>query len=300
VASGAHASKRAARAAAAGLVVAAGAAANPDAATAPDLENQGEGPGAYLRHRQRARADAEAARLILQQLRGDRDVCWPEEAADHPLVSVVIPTYDRVELLIERSLPSVLSQTYDNLEVIVVGDGSPPFVAERMKSVTDPRVRFIQNPRRGPRPPDPDHAWMMSGSRPFNHGLQFVRGHWIAIQADDDEWTPDHLEVLLSVATEYRLEFVYGDSWMELPDGEWIRLGDWPPRHAGFCAGAVLFAATLRFMEYDEECWRDEEPNDWNLWRRMMEAGVRMGNVEHILFRHYREARHRLAPGAAA
>ena len=44
------------------------------------------------------------------------------------------------------------------------------------------------------------------------------------------------------------------------------------------CIGASMFyAAYLRFMTFDLECWRIHEPNDWNLWRRMWMAGVRFG-----------------------
>lgn len=122
-----------------------------------------------------------------------------------------------------------------------------------------------------------------------------VRGTWIAPQADDDEFTPDHIETLLAAALEHRLEFVYGDSWMESREGPWFRLGKWPPREAGFCAGAVFYSSGLAFMGFDEECWRQGEPNDWNLWRRMLDAGVRAGHIDHVVFKHYVEARHRLA-----
>ena len=43
----------------------------------------------------------------------------------YPLVSIVIPTYTRVELLCGRAVPSCLNQTYANIEVVIVGDGSP-------------------------------------------------------------------------------------------------------------------------------------------------------------------------------
>ena len=131
--------------------------------------------------------------------------------------------------------------------------------------------------------------------------FDFVRG-----LGHDAGGTASALEILLrvtlllSVAIENRLEFVYGDSWMEMPEGYWVRLGIWPPRSAGFCAGAVLYAAPLRYLHMDEQCWRDNEPNDWNLWRRMLDAGVRMGHVDHVVFRHYVEARHRLAEKGAA
>jgi hypothetical protein len=248
---------------------------------------------ANLAHRQMSRRRAISERETLGRLRADRDVCWPEEAADNPLVSVVIPTYSRGRILVERSIASVLAQTYRNLEVVVVGDHATPETLAAIRAIDDPRVRFEDLPVRSPYPEDPELAWMCVGTRPYNRALELARGAWIAPQADDDEFTPDHIETLLSVALEHRLEFVYGDSWMEMPDANWIRLGEWPPRQGGLCAGSVLYAATLKFITLDEECWRDGEPNDWNMWRRMLDAGVRAGHVDRILFRHYAEARHR-------
>jgi glycosyltransferase involved in cell wall biosynthesis len=236
----------------------------------------------------------------LERLRGDRDVCWPEEAANAPLVSVVIPTYSRGRILVERSLASVLSQTYQNLDVVVVGDHATDETIEAIRAVDDPRVRFEDLQVRSPYPSDPEKAWQCVGSRPFNRGLELARGSWIAPHADDDEFTPDHVATLLAVATEHRLELVYGDSWMETADGTWLRLGTWPPAHGGFCAGAVLYAAPLRYMKMDEDCWRENEPNDWDLWRRMLAAGVRAGHIDEVVFRHYVEARHRPLVAASA
>ena len=43
---------------------------------------------------------------------------------------------------------------------------------------------------------------------------------------------------------------------------------------------AAIYHAGLRFMEYDTESWRVDEPGDWNLIRRMVAAGVRMAAIE--------------------
>src|ERR671915_1863409 len=65
-----------------------------------------------------------ANRRRLDQLRTEPAYALPFEDPD-PLVTVCVPTYDRVRLLTERALPSVLAQTHARLEVLVVGDASP-------------------------------------------------------------------------------------------------------------------------------------------------------------------------------
>jgi hypothetical protein len=247
---------------------------------------------ATLAHRRMARARSIEERDTLARLRGDRDVCWPESAAVHPLVTIRIPTYNRGPLVVERAVGSALAQTYDNIEVVVVGDGATPETVAAVSSVQDPRLRFENLPR-PTYPADPERRWMVAGTHATNRALELARGAWIAPLDDDDEFTPDHVEVLLAVALEYRLELVYGQSLMEMGDGRWQLVGAWPPVQGGFCHGSVLYAAGLTNFRYDAEAWRLGEPGDWNMWRRMLEAGVRMGNVEHVVYRHFAEARHR-------
>ena len=93
-----------------------------------------------------------------------------------PLVSFVIPTYNRFELLRERSLPSILAQSYENLEVIVSGDDSPAETAQVVEEIGDPRVRFINRTVRGPYPEEAQKRWLMSGTPPMNDGLAAAKG----------------------------------------------------------------------------------------------------------------------------
>ena len=64
---------------------------------------------------------------------------------EQPLVSVVIPTRERPELVI-RAVGSALSQTYQNLEIIVVIDGPDPTTIEALKQVADVRLRWVEQP----------------------------------------------------------------------------------------------------------------------------------------------------------
>src|SRR5689334_16475836 len=56
-----------------------------------------------------------------------------------PLVSVIIPTYNRVELLMTRALPSVMAQTYKNVEIVVVFHGCEP---RELRTAGPPRAFY--------------------------------------------------------------------------------------------------------------------------------------------------------------
>ena len=43
---------------------------------------------------------------------------------DKPLVSVIIPTYKRADML-TKAIDSVINQTYKNIEIIVIYDNDP-------------------------------------------------------------------------------------------------------------------------------------------------------------------------------
>lgn len=98
------------------------------------------------------------------------------------LVSVVIPTYNRIKTL-PNTIKSVLNQTYKNWELIVVDDLSTDNTEELMKyfSNNDSRIKYFKNKnKKGP-----------SGAR--NCGIQNSSGKYIAFLDSDDEWVPNHL-----------------------------------------------------------------------------------------------------------
>ena len=99
---------------------------------------------------------------------------------DTPLISVVIPTRNRPELLI-RAVRSALTQTYDNIEVVVVIDGPDRASVEALSEVSDDRLRFIELDQCG------------GGNRARNLGVSAAKGNWVGLLDDDDEWLPDKL-----------------------------------------------------------------------------------------------------------
>lgn len=101
----------------------------------------------------------------------------PVPPDDAPLVSVVIPTYNRRDDLL-RILRKLKEQAYSNFEIIVVNDGGTP-VAD-VASV-DPRIKVI------------DRETNVGISLAVNFGLSQAQGKYISLLADDDELYPDHL-----------------------------------------------------------------------------------------------------------
>jgi Glycosyl transferase family 2 len=225
--------------------------------------------------------DDPGTRRQLQEARTARDY---EDAftADAPLVSVVIPTWNRLDTLIERAIPSALQQTHENVEVIVVGDASPPTIERAIAQLGDQRVIFRNLTIRGPYPDDRYKSWLASGTPGINAGVKMAQGQWIAPLGDDDAFVPDHIERLLTKAREERLEFVYGFIRPMVSAASKELMGGFPPRYGQIGLQAAIYHAGLRFMELELGHALFDTPNDWGLVQRMMRIGVRMGMIDEV------------------
>jgi hypothetical protein len=228
-------------------------------------------------------------RTLLAKARNGADAAALFSTRRTPLVTVRIATYNRAEILVERTLPTVFAQTYPHLEVLIVGDHCTDDTAQRLARIPDRRVRFVNLPERGRYPERPWARWMVAGAAPMNHALDVARGEWIAPLDDDDEFTPDHVEALLDACRRERWEMAFGVARMQLPWAEWREVGSAPLRADHVCHSAVLYWSGLRFMPHNWNAWRMGEPGDWNLWRRMKWSGVRIGFVPKVVTIHHQE-----------
>ncbi|MCD6584856.1 MAG: glycosyltransferase [Desulfobacteraceae bacterium] len=95
-----------------------------------------------------------------------------------PLVSVIIPTYNRAWTL-KKAIDSVLEQDYKNFELIVVDDGSTD-ETEALVAAYAESIKFIQQPNSG-----------VSAAR--NKGISMSSGSLIAFLDSDDSWYPEKL-----------------------------------------------------------------------------------------------------------
>lgn len=104
-----------------------------------------------------------------------------------PLVSVIIPTRDRVRDLV-RALASASAQSYKALEIIVVIDGFYPDTQSALEAIDDTRVRVVALPA------------SVGGSDARNAGVQHANGTFVAFLDDDDEWLPTKIEKQVQAA----------------------------------------------------------------------------------------------------
>lgn len=96
-----------------------------------------------------------------------------------PLVSVIIPTYNRARLL-PGAISSVMGQTYSRIELIIVDDGSTDETPEVLERYGD-QIRVLRQTNAGP-------------AIARNRGIALATGGIIAFLDSDDEWLPTKIE----------------------------------------------------------------------------------------------------------
>jgi glycosyltransferase involved in cell wall biosynthesis len=188
-----------------------------------------------------------------------------------PAVSIVVPTYNRLEYL-RGSLASVFAQTFQDWEMLIADDGSSEETLAYLRSLGDSRVRLMQLP----------HSGRPSVAR--NAGLGEARGEFIAFLDSDDRWLPGKLQAQLDSIRRHP-DRGWGHTRYVLVDEsgnptEWARrTGGWPTPEGWILEAlvrsetvialpSVLVRRTLldRAGGFDEELVMSE---DYELWLRL-------------------------------
>lgn len=231
------------------------------------------------------------------QFQADRESAGYQAAFDisEPLVSICIATYNRSDLLIERSLSSCLNQTYRNIEIIVVGDACTDDTAKVMAEVSDPRVRFVNLEQRGQYPEDPQLRWMVAGTAPVNHALSLARGEFITHLDDDDEHAPERVEVLLETLRKRRADLVFHPFRFETPEGSWRVRRARSFRYVSATTSSIFYHRYFGSLPWDAYAYRYKEPGDWNRLRKIRFVGANIVRDPRVLLTHYRERSQKVA-----
>lgn len=100
---------------------------------------------------------------------------------EKPLISVVIPTYNRKDRLL-TCIESVLAQTYEKIEVIVADDASTDGTEDLFTDFSDDRVHYLR------------YEENRGACYARNYGASYAKGELLAFQDSDDTWHADKLE----------------------------------------------------------------------------------------------------------
>jgi glycosyltransferase involved in cell wall biosynthesis len=200
-----------------------------------------------------------------------------------PVVSVIVPTHNRPNLLAE-TLASVRAQTFTDYEIIVVSNGESPEV--RCQSL-DVAASY-----------DALYFALPDGNLPAarNFGIDQARGEWIAFLDDDDLWIPYKLDRQLAEAQQSGADLITCDYIHFFPDGREITERARFPAgwswHKSICrrlwhcipsCALVRANAIAAVSGFDP---RQLIYEDHDLWRRMALNGARLHNIEEPLLRY--------------
>lgn len=125
---------------------------------------------------------------------------------EKPLVSVIIPTFNRCRVL-KRAIASAINQAYKNLEILIVNDSSVDSTTDIVESFSDPRIKYII------------HEKNKGLAAARNTGINNACGEYVTFLDDDDEWANEkillQLEVFKNIGTPIGLVFTNGYSEYE-------------------------------------------------------------------------------------
>ena len=201
-------------------------------------------------------------------------------AVADPLVTVVTPTWQRHDLLLERAVPSVAAQDYPAVEHLVVSDGPDPELAAKLYELwRDGSLKtawYEELPAH-----DPAAQW---GHHARLHGIDLAKGDYIAYLDDDNSWHPDHLRLLVAALEETGADFAYPLCAVH-GRGEYV-IGTDPPAEGQIDTSMIVHRREL--LDVATWRWYPGIPTiDWDLVKRWMAAGATWTRVNAVTCDYY-------------
>lgn len=199
----------------------------------------------------------------------------------NPLVSVIIPVYNRAELILE-TINSVLNQTYQDFEIIIIDDGSVDNTKQVIESIKDSRIKYIYQENAG-----------TSAAR--NNGTKNAKGEWIAPLDSDDIWLPEKLEKQINFLKN-NPDIDICNTWVEAfsknTTKKWTNINDSESIATGLLFDSTLFhSASLIRKELFDKYNINYNVNyksslDYDLWVKFAQVSAKFYVIPEILVRY--------------
>lgn len=181
-------------------------------------------------------------------------------------VSVIIPVWNRADLL-KRAINSTLNQSFPPLEILVCDDGSTDNNFEIIKSLNNPKVKWIAG----------KHSGLPAVVR--NRGIRKSKGEWLAFLDSDDEWLPTKLEKQLTFAQQNELLAVSSNAFLIRKQNNFGKILDFSKSVIAFrdllntnfiiCSSVIIHKSLLKKCEGFPEGPSLIATEDYALWLRI-------------------------------
>lgn len=210
----------------------------------------------------------------------------PQSAANSPLVSILIPTFNENPDTIALSFQSIRNQTWQDFECLVIDESTDGDKAEaiRRECELDDRFTYIH----------PESRLGLAGS--LNLGLAQARGNLIARCDSDDICLPDRMDAQVSFLENHPEVGIVGGS-VEIVDDAGASAGfrHYPCSHKAIYSSMMLTNAmahpTVMFRKSIADSFGTYDPKfryaeDLELWLRWLNAGVQFRNLQQVLLKY--------------
>jgi glycosyltransferase involved in cell wall biosynthesis len=161
----------------------------------------------------------------------------PNRPSISPLVSICIPSYCGAAHL-AATIESVLAQTLTDFELVIIDDNSPDETDRLVASYTDPRIRYLKNPRNL----GPEGNW--------NRCLDEARGRYVKLLPQDDLLYPDTVQRQVEVLErdeEQHIALVFGSRNIIDAQDKVVAKRGYPVGHQGMIPAKDLVKRCVRF-----------------------------------------------------
>ena len=194
-----------------------------------------------------------------------------------PLISVITPTWQRHDLLLDRCIPSVAAQDYPAVQHVIVSDGPDNVLAGKIAGRSCGAVVWDALPAH-----DPAARW---GHWARLRGLELATGEYIAYLDDDNAFRPGHLAKLAAALdADPSAGFAYSQIMMHNGGSSYV-VGVPPPAYGQIDTSAIMHRRGL----LDTATWRDEGQVtiDWDIVERWLHAGAGWAHVPEVTADYY-------------
>ena len=193
-----------------------------------------------------------------------------------PFFSVVIPTYNRVDVL-SRSIDSVLKQTFIDFELIIIDNGS-----------TDGTQAWLENYYQDSRLTYHYQEGSGSPASPRNKGMLLAKGSWTCLLDSDDMWVDTKLNDIYEVIKNDNLDVVCHNERVFYEDSNsYGNIFKYGPTSRDFYKDMLIFgnrlstsATSIRteFLQRNHLAFNESNDfaivEDYDLWLNLARAGA--------------------------